>query len=251
MTLSVYLETNYIALGFFILFAFLFVGLVGMYLYSLKLKKKVKTSANQFSHNLKATLDKMTTPEAKLIYLDQTAERIKNEKSYDKNPEGRKLLLSKVYQHKASILHKASNPQEVIKACGQIIEVEPSHIQSYLNRGAMYGQIGEYKKGIEDLNQAELLDSKNPNIYNNRGWMYLQLNQYDKALSDLDHAISILPTSVEYFNRGNVYKAQGDLQKALEDYKMSLSLNPNSELNTLLTDSIVEVENNVKISNQE
>lgn len=93
MTLSVYLETNYIALGFFHPFCSSFCRIGWNVSLFVEIEEKVKTSANQFSHNLKTTLDKMTTPEAKLIYLDQTAERIKNEKSYDKNPEGRKLLL--------------------------------------------------------------------------------------------------------------------------------------------------------------
>lgn len=241
------LKIDFTALGFFILFAVLFVVLAGMFIYSQKLKRKTQHSAEKFSHDIKAALDKMTTIESKLIFLKQTEERVKGEKNYDKNPDGRELLLSKIYQHKAAIFFKANRQKEAIEACSEILSVEPSHTQTYLNRGSLYGEMEEYEKAVEDFNQAELLDSKNPNIYNNRGWAYLQLRHYDKALSDFDLAISLQPTDIEYFNRANTYKEMGEWQKALDDYKTSLSLHqqPNSELHQFINEAIAEIESKI------
>jgi tetratricopeptide (TPR) repeat protein len=237
-------KINLTALGFFILFVLIFIGLIAMYIYSAKIKRKARISAGKFSLEIKAALEKMSTTESKLIFLKQTEKRIKQEKSYDKNPDGRDLLLSKVYQHKSSILFKANRPQEAIKACTEILSVEPSHVQTYLNRGSLYGETGEFQKAIDDFNQAELLDAYNPNIYNNRGWMHLQLKEYEKALSDLDHAIFLEPTDVEFFNRGNTYREMGQWLKALEDYQKSLNLHQqsDSDLRQLITASIAEME---------
>ena len=237
-------KINFSALGFFILFLLLFIALVGMFIYSQKLRRKTKNSAAKFSVEIKSILDKLTTIESKLVFLKQTEDRVKQEKSYEKNPDGRELLLSKVYQHKASVLFKANRQEDAIEACTEVLSVEPSHLQTYLNRGSLYGELEQYEKAIEDFNQAELLDSRNPNIYNNRGWAYLQLKQYDKALSDIDHAISLQATDVEYFNRAMIHRGLGERQKALEDYKMSLKLHSqaDSELSQLIKSAISEIE---------
>lgn len=239
----VFIKINFLALGFFILFALIFIALVGMYIYSLKLKRKTKMSAGKFSLDIKMVLDQMTTLESKLAFLKQTEERVKQEKSYDKNPGGRDLLLSKIYQHKATLLFKANRQKDAIDACTQILSVEPSHIQTYLNRGSLYGEIGKYEKAIEDFDHAELLDPKNPNIYNNRGWMYLQTKQHDKALSDLDYAILLEPTDIEHFNRANVYRELSQWQKALDDYELSLGMHEESgsELHGLIVQAIAEM----------
>lgn len=245
-------KINLMALGFFILFALIFIALIVMYIYSLKLKRKTQMSAGKFSLDIKAALDKMTNIESKLQFLKQTEERVKEEKSYDKNPGGRDLLLSKIYQHKATLLFKANRQKEAIDACTEILSVEPSHTQTYINRGSIYGEIGKYEKAIEDFDHAELLDSQNPNIYNNRGWMYMQLKQYDKALSDLNYAISLEPTDIEHFNRANVYRELGEWQKALDDYELSLSLHnqPGSELHGFITQAISETKDKLNSHEQ-
>jgi tetratricopeptide (TPR) repeat protein len=252
MLCFVLVKINFMALGFFILFALIFIALIAMYIYSLKLKRKTQMSTGKFSLDIKAALDKITNIETKLSFLRQTEERVKQEKAYAKNPDGRDLLLSKIYQHKASVLFKANRQKEAIKACSEILAVEPSHTQTYLNRGSLYGEIGKYEKAIEDFNQAELLDSRNPNIYNNRGWMYMHLKEYDKALSDLDHAILLEPTDIEYFNRANIFMELDEWKKALDDYQMSLSLHgeSDSELHHLIASSIAEMERKLNNSEQ-
>ncbi|OJU56594.1 MAG: hypothetical protein BGN96_14375 [Bacteroidales bacterium 45-6] len=219
-----------------------------MYIYSLKLKRKTQMSAGKFSLDIKVALEKMTNIESKLSFLKQTEERVKQEKAYEKNPDGRDLLLSKIYQHKASVLFKAQRQKEAIKACSEVLAVEPSHTQTYLNRGSLYGETEQYQKAIEDFNHAELLDPENPDIYNNRGWMYIQLKEYDKALSDLDHAIQLQPSDIEYFNRANAFKELGEWQKAFDDFQISLSLHPqgDSELRSCIQNSIAEIEKNLK-----
>lgn len=244
------LKMNYTALVFFILFALIFIGLMAMYIYSFKLKRKAKNSVGKFSHDLKSALDGLSTVENKLSFLKNTERRILNEKKYEKNPEGRKMLLSKVYQHEASVLFQANRLKEAVKSCSRVLEVEPSHIQTYLNRGSLYGELGKYEQAIADFNQVELIDSQNPNVYNNRGWMYLQLGECEKALSDFDYAISLHPTDVEYYNRANTYQSLGEWAKALSDFQMSLSLNKegNAELRPLIEAGIAEMGNKLQNS---
>lgn len=245
-------EINLTALFFFILFAVIFVALIGMYIYSFKLKRKTKMSAGKFSLDIKLALDQMTTVQNKLTYLRQAEDRVKQEKSYEKNPGGRDLLLSKIYQHKASVLFNANRPKEAIDACTEILAVEPSHTQTYLNRGSLYGETGRFKEAIEDFDHAELLDADNPNIYNNRGWMYMQIKEYDKALSDLDYAIALEPTDIEFFNRANIYRQQGEWEKALNDYRSSLDLHhqTGSELHGFITTAISEMQDKLSASEQ-
>lgn len=248
MTHAILLKVSFSTAGTFALFALLFVGLVGMYVYLAKLRRKARNAAGGFSLEVKAALDRMTLPESKLAFLQQTEERIRQEKAYQKNPDGRNLLLSKLYQHRAAVFFQAGRTREAVEACSEVIAFEPSHTQTYLNRGSLYGEMGEYQKAVEDFNQAELLDAHNPNIYNNRGWIYLQMKEFDKALSDLHHAISIKPTDIEHLNRANAFRGLGQYAKALDDYRESLRLHPqaHSELRTMLTASITEMEEKIK-----
>lgn len=217
------------ALFFFVLFAVLFLAIIALYIYSFKLKKKTKESANKFSLNIKIALSQKTDKKEALRFLSHIEQRIHTEGKYKKNPEARKILLSKVFQHKAAVLFKHNDVRGAIKACTQALEMDPSHVQTLLNRGTLYSECMEYDKAIEDFNEVELIERNNPNLFNNRGWAYSQMGRFAEAIEDFTYGISLQESATLYFNRGNAFLALNESSKALSDYQKAREINTNSD----------------------
>ncbi len=70
----------------------------------------------------------------------------------------------------------------------------------YNNRGAAYGEKGEYDQAISDLNKAIEINPRYNKAYNNRGVVYRRKGQYDRAISDFNKAIEINPLDAEAYN---------------------------------------------------
>ena len=109
---------------------------------------------------------------------------------------------------------------------------------AYHNRGVAYFNLGEYRRAIEDYDQALLLDPDEVNSLNGRGVAYRRLGQYRRAIEDLDEALLLDPGHVRArANRGIAYNAlawdlylEGRNAEALDDVGRSLSDGPDSAL---------------------
>lgn len=236
-----YILFNTTALAFFVLFALLFVGIVWLYIYSMRVKRRVKNSADKFSTDLQLALSRLDDTQAKLAFINQTEHRIRTEKKYENNDNGRNLLLSKVFQHKATVLFRAGRLKEAVKACDQVLQAEPSHVQTLLNRASLLGELGRYDEAIADFNGAELLDAYNPDLFNNRGWVQLQLARYEEAISDFHRAIHLKATAVSYFNRSKAYVALQRWAEAEADLAEAEKLHPEPELKKMMENLADEV----------
>jgi tetratricopeptide (TPR) repeat protein len=70
---------------------------------------------------------------------------------------------------------------------------------------------GDYDKALADFNQAIQLDPTYVFAYNNRGNVYLHKGDYDKAIADYDKAIQLDPKYAgAYDNRVKAYKVKGE-----------------------------------------
>jgi tetratricopeptide (TPR) repeat protein len=70
----------------------------------------------------------------------------------------------------------------------------------YNNRGAAYGEKGQYDQAISDFNKAIEINPRYNKAYNNRGIVYRLKGQYDQAISDFNKAIVINPLDAEAYN---------------------------------------------------
>ncbi len=107
--------------------------------------------------------------------------------------------------------------------------------QTYINRGILYKNQGNYPKALENQLQSlrmwEVLDRRDKMAvsYGNIGVIYKHLGQFDKALSfqrkclKIDLALkNIDRQATTYSNIGNLYKAKGDVDSAMIYQKISL-----------------------------
>jgi tetratricopeptide (TPR) repeat protein len=70
-------------------------------------------------------------------------------------------------------------------------------------------------------------ESKDARFYNNRGAAYGDKGQYDQAIKDFDQAIEINPRYIKaYNNRGIVYRLRGQYDRAISDFNKAMEMNP-------------------------
>jgi len=70
----------------------------------------------------------------------------------------------------------------------------------YNNRGAAYGEKGQYDQAVSDFNKAIEINPRYIKAYNNRGIVYRLQGQYDRAVSDFNKAIEMNPLDAEAYN---------------------------------------------------
>lgn len=124
--------------------------------------------------------------------------------------------------------------------------IYPGYSKVIAHRGAIFHEMKDYSKAIEDFTFALSLNPKDVDTLVRRSWAYAERadfknGDYDKAISDLNDAIEITPNNSEYYALrgiqqeacGGVYtrlgeprKAEPYYRKALNDYEVAIKLNP-------------------------
>jgi tetratricopeptide (TPR) repeat protein len=66
-------------------------------------------------------------------------------------------------------------------------------VNAFNNRGTAYADLKQFKKAIQDYNQAIELDPEYTHAFNNRGFAYADLKQFKKAIQDYNQAIELDP----------------------------------------------------------
>ncbi|GHS88811.1 hypothetical protein FACS189487_07850 [Campylobacterota bacterium] len=118
-----------------------------------------------------------------------------------------------------------------IKACTQMIVLNPKSAAPYTSRGLSYAKLDEHAEAIEDFTRAIEIDPSNTEAYEERGYSYRYLDDYPKAIEDYTKAIDIDPNyAVAYLWRGVSYHALGDHAKAIADYTRAIELDPNDQM---------------------
>ncbi|HQL09478.1 MAG TPA: tetratricopeptide repeat protein [Lentisphaeria bacterium] len=122
---------------------------------------------------------------------------------------------------------KHTNPEKAIEYLDNVIKLEPNYASTYVNRGAVYSNLGQTQRAIEDFNKAIRLEPDNALAYYNRGAVYSNLGQTQRAIENYNEAIRLEPDYVSaYNNRGLAYTDLGQYQRAIEDCNEAIRLKP-------------------------
>ena len=88
----------------------------------------------------------------------------------------------------------------------------------------------DFKRALQDFNQAILLAPRNAAPYNERAQVYLDVGELEKATADYNQAISLDPRSWRpYSSRGEALRQKGELDRALDDHNAALKIEPLSD----------------------
>ena len=83
------------------------------------------------------------------------------------------------------------------------IKHQPDHASFYNNRGAVYGEKGDFDNAIENFTKAIRLKPDYANAYNGRGAAYAEKDELHSAIFDFTKVIELDPDDAEaYYNRG-------------------------------------------------
>ena len=120
------------------------------------------------------------------------------------------------------------NNKQVTRAAKYAVteETTPQTAGTFLDRGIMFANQGNYEMAIADFTQAIKLDPNNAAAYCNRGVVY---DDYDRAIADFNHAIKLDPNyATAYYNRGVAYYNVGDYDGAIAEFNQVIKLDPNN-----------------------
>ncbi len=116
----------------------------------------------------------------------------------------------------------------------QALNLNPSYLDAWINRGLVNNELGNYEKSIEDYNNAIELDSKCALAYNNRGYTKFKQNDYEGALADYNKAILLNPKfQMALDNKAQLFQkiCMKDDKDFSEKYYLSLGITETNDGN--------------------
>jgi tetratricopeptide (TPR) repeat protein len=121
--------------------------------------------------------------------------------------------------------------RNTIESRSKVISQNPD-VDAYIIRGYAYADLGDYKRALDDFNEAIKLDPLYLYAYYRRGSTYIATGEYNKAIEDFNFIVEnskgqsdrlALYFKLVYDNRGEAYYNLGDYEKALSDFNESFS----------------------------
>jgi ribosomal protein S12 methylthiotransferase accessory factor len=122
------------------------------------------------------------------------------------------------------------DPETALEYFTRSLELDPtkqdiSSIYSYM--GTSLNKMGEYRKALDALKNAETHDSDRTDIYNSMGFSYFKLKEHDQAIACFKKVLQIDPGSaIDYANIASNYREMGQKEKAVEYYETALAMDP-------------------------
>jgi len=80
---------------------------------------------------------------------------------------------------------------EGIEQFNRELNLNPRNLESLIDRGWSYSQIGKYKEAVADLTLAIQSSPRNSEARSKRAWVYITVGQFREALRDANTAISL------------------------------------------------------------
>ena len=122
------------------------------------------------------------------------------------------------------------DPETALKYFSRSLELDPteqevSSIYSYM--GTSLNEMGEYRKALDILKNAEAYDNERTDIYNSMGYSYFKLKEYEQAIACFKKVLQLNPGSaIDYANIASNYREMGQKEKAVEYYETALAMDP-------------------------
>lgn len=132
--------------------------------------------------------------------------------------------------HTTSCLEKEHEPMrrtETAPTANHTVGIarDPQDAMAYYHRGLAHGELGDYRRAIEDFTQAIALQPQNAEAYYNRGAAYGNSGKHRQAIEDFDRAIKLSPQDVSiYVMRGFAHSALGQHDRAVGDIEQAIEV---------------------------
>jgi ribosomal protein S12 methylthiotransferase accessory factor len=110
------------------------------------------------------------------------------------------------------------------------LELDPTEqdipsIYSYM--GVCLKEMGEYRRALVVLKNAEKYDKERTDIYNLMGFSHFKLKEHEKAIACFKKVLQLDPGSaIDYANIASNYRDMGKKEEAIQYYEMALTMDP-------------------------
>jgi len=127
--------------------------------------------------------------------------------------------------------HLALNdPEAALGYFIRAMELDPTEqdipsIYSYM--GVCLKEMGEYRRALAVLKNAEKYDKERTDIYNLMGFSHFKLKEHEKAIACFKKVLQLDPGSaIDYANIASNYRDMGQKKEAIQYYEMALAMDP-------------------------
>ncbi len=152
--------------------------------------------------------EEINIPEA-IASIQQYCEKHSKKKFEDKKSKGQ--LVNKNHEQRDYLYGMALlEQQDWVRACNaftKVLAANPKHYDALIQRGLLYGTLGQYVDALQDFTAAIEVNPNESAAYLHRGKCYHRsLRVKDKSLADYSEAIRLSPNhAAGYFGRGELY----------------------------------------------
>jgi len=111
-----------------------------------------------------------------------------------------------------------NDPETALINFTKSLELNPTEqdipsIYSYM--GVCFKEMGEYRRAIAVLRDAERYDNKRTDIYNLMGFSHFKLKEHEKAIACFKKVLQLNPGSaIDYANIASNYPRYGEKRKS-------------------------------------
>ncbi|MEI0539516.1 tetratricopeptide repeat protein [Brachyspira pulli] len=118
--------------------------------------------------------------------------------------------------------------EDAIEIFSKAIEINATHVKSYLYRGVCELVSGKVEEAVKDFNKGIELDPNQAKFYFYRGNVKLAYNNIEEAIKDFDKAIELDPNYIKpYLYRGHAKLVLNRNEEAIQDFYKAIELDPN------------------------
>jgi tetratricopeptide (TPR) repeat protein len=131
------------------------------------------------------------------------------------------------YYYSGLTKHYLKHYKESIIDYTKALELSRDDFYLLINRGHVYGLLGNYEAALIDFNKVLEINPEYPDGYNHRGYNYNLMENYGQAIIDFDKAIELkndVDAAYPYSNRGLAKIKLGQIEEGLTDIKKSIEL---------------------------
>lgn len=112
----------------------------------------------------------------------------------------------------------------------EALRANPGYDEIYFNLGITYGQMGQLKEAVRNLETAVFINPLLKEAYPALGNQYLNTNELEKAARLFEQGVKAFPRDVDMWNNmGVAYNKLGNDEKALEAHKKAFQIDPNNQ----------------------
>jgi tetratricopeptide (TPR) repeat protein len=114
----------------------------------------------------------------------------------------------------------------------EAVNLAPEEVRFLLYRAAIWNELGEVSKAVDDIGAAIDLEPSNAELWGSRAELYRSMTRYGDALADLTKALELNPSYAwAWAVRGQTHREAGEYPEALADLTKAIELKPDDAWN--------------------